>query len=117
VTHGSPAHTAGLNVDDELLAFNQYRVNAKSWKDQLTQLGIGENIRVLVARRGEIRTIEAMVGNEPKEKWSLKPIAKPSDEAKARMIRWLGDSKSPSRAARKRLPCDEKDRLSALVRT
>jgi predicted metalloprotease with PDZ domain len=92
VTHGSPAHTAGLNVDDELLAFNQYRVNAKTWKDQLTQLGIGEKIRVLVARRGEIRTIEAILGTEPKEKWSLKPLPKPSDETKARMTNWLGTS-------------------------
>jgi len=92
VTHGSPAHTAGLNVDDELLAFNQYRVSAKTWKDQLTQLGIGEKIRVLVARRGEIRTIEATLGTEPKEKWTLKPLPKPPDEAKTRMTNWLGTS-------------------------
>lgn len=93
VTHHSPAHEAGLNVDDELLAFDQYRVNSKTWQDQLTQLGIGEKIQVLVARRGEIRTIEVQLGTEPKEKWSLKPIAKPSDDVKARLAKWLGEPK------------------------
>lgn len=93
VTHGSPAHEAGLNVDDEFLAFNQYRVNSKTWKDQLTQLGIGEKIQVLVARRGEIRTIEVRPATEPKEKWNLRPITKPSDDLKARLVKWLGDPK------------------------
>ncbi len=96
VTHGAPAHTAGLNVDDELLAFNQYRANSKTWKDQLTQLGIGEKIRVLVSRRGEIRTIEVTLGTEPKEKWTLKPVEKPSDEVRARLAKWLGTSPAPA---------------------
>lgn len=89
VTDRSPAQEAGLNVDDEILAFNQYRVNSKTWKDQLTQLGIGETVNVLVARRGEIRTIAVKLAAEPQEKWSLKPIAKPSNELKARIAKWL----------------------------
>ncbi|MEZ6041150.1 MAG: PDZ domain-containing protein [Planctomycetaceae bacterium] len=89
VTHDSPAHEAGLNVDDEILAFNRYRVNSRTWRDQLTQLGIGETIDVLIARRGEIRTIEVKPVTEPKEKWNLKPVTEPSDEVKARLAKWL----------------------------
>ncbi len=91
VVQGSPAQAAGLNVDDELLGFNQYRVSAKNWKDQLTQLGVSEKVRILISRRGEIRTLEATILPEPKEKWELKPSPKPSDGIKARMTKWLGE--------------------------
>ena len=90
VIAGSPAVLAGLNVDDELLAFNQYRANPKSWKDQLKQLGTTEAIQVLISRRGIVRTLGVTLVPEPAQKWQLKPIAKPSDEQKARLANWLG---------------------------
>ncbi len=92
VIHGSPAHAAGLNVDDEIVAFNQYRANSKSWKEQLTQLGIGQKVEILISRRGEIKTVEVTLGTEPQEKWTLEPIGNPSEELKARIEKWLGKS-------------------------
>ncbi len=90
VIAGSPAVLAGLNVDDELLAFNQYRANPKNWKDQLKQLGTADAIQVLISRRGVIQTLEVTLVPEPTQKWQLKPVAKPSDEQKARLASWLG---------------------------
>jgi len=90
VIAGSPAVLAGLNVDDELLAFNQYRASSKSWKDQLKQLGTAEAIQVLISRRGIVRTLEVTLVPEPTQKWQLKPIAKPTDEQKSRLANWLG---------------------------
>lgn len=89
VTHGTPAFTAGLNVDDELVGFNQYRANPKSWKDQLAQIGIGHTVKLLISRRGELRTIELKLVEEPKIKWVLKKLPKASDEQKARLKKWL----------------------------
>jgi len=90
VIAGSPAVVAGLNVDDELLAFNQYRASSKSWKDQLKQLGTAEAIQMLISRRGIVRTLEVTLVPEPTQKWQLKAVAKPSDEQKARLANWLG---------------------------
>lgn len=90
VIDGSPARLSGFNVDDEIIAFNQYRANAKTWKEQLKQLGTEEVIQVLISRRGVLRTLEVTLVPEPAEKWLLKPVAKPSDEQKNRLATWLG---------------------------
>lgn len=90
VTHGSPAQNAGLNVGDELMAFNQYRASGSTWQTQLTQLGVGQTIKVLISRRGEVRTLDVTIAAEPKEKWTLKAVSKPSDEQKLRITSWLG---------------------------
>jgi predicted metalloprotease with PDZ domain len=89
VEHGSPAHAAGLNVGDEILAFNDYRASSSNWSRQLKQLGVGETVTVLLARRGLIRTLEVEVQAEPQREWSLKPVKQPSDEQKIRLQQWL----------------------------
>jgi predicted metalloprotease with PDZ domain len=89
VTQGTPAYAAGLNVDDEIVGINQYRANPKSWKDQLAQIGVGHTIKLLISRRGELRTIELKLEEEPKVKWALKTLPKASDEQKTRLKKWL----------------------------
>lgn len=88
----SPAHRSGLNVDDEILGFDQYRANAKSWRDQLNQFGVGRTIKVLISRRGELRTLSLQLEAEPSAKWSLRPVNKPTDEQTARRKAWLGSN-------------------------
>lgn len=92
LTHGAPAQKAGVNVGDELLGFDQYRVNSKSWQEQLTQLGVGSSIRLLVARRGELRTLQITPEVEPGQKWMLSIIPKPSDVIQTRLNQWLGSA-------------------------
>ncbi|MFO0979198.1 MAG: PDZ domain-containing protein [Planctomycetaceae bacterium] len=92
VTNDSAAHKAGFNVDDEILAFNQYRANAKTWRDQLNQLGVGAKVKVLISRRGELRTLEVTLTPETPQRWQLRFIEKPTDDQKARVTNWLGKS-------------------------
>ena len=80
-------------MDDEVLAFDQYRANSKTWKEQLTQLGSGAKVQVLVSRRGQLRAVEVAIGSEPQDKWTLQLIGSPSEALKARMEKWLGPSK------------------------
>jgi predicted metalloprotease with PDZ domain len=96
VEHGSPAHEAGLNVGDELLAFNGYRASASTWRSQLTQLGIGETVSVLLARRGRIRSINVVIGTKPKQEWSLKKIKDPTEQQESHLQNWLGRDSSHS---------------------
>ncbi|MBL8811628.1 MAG: M61 family metallopeptidase [Planctomycetaceae bacterium] len=90
VTNGSTAHKAGFNVDDEILAFNQYRASVKTWRDQLNQLGVGSKVKVLISRRGELRTLEVTLTPETVQRWQLRFADKPSDDQKARVTSWLG---------------------------
>jgi predicted metalloprotease with PDZ domain len=90
VADGSPAMAAGVNVDDELLAFDGYRANSRTWKEQLRQLGVGKQVQLLISRRGRIQTLEITLAADPSLNWLLKPVAKPADAQKTRIGKWLG---------------------------
>ncbi len=93
VTPGSPAQAAGLNVGDELIAFNQYRVSGGQWQTQLNQLGIGREIQVTIARRGEVRTLTATAIVEPEVNWNLKRMelkVEAAEPFESRLNSWLG---------------------------
>lgn len=92
VTEGSPAMTAGVNVDDEILAFDNYRANSRTWKEQLRQLGVGKQVQLLISRRGRLQTLEITLAADPSLNWLLKPVAKPTDEQKSRIGKWLGSN-------------------------
>jgi predicted metalloprotease with PDZ domain len=94
ITPGSPAQAAGLNVGDELIALNQYRVSGGLWQTQLNQLGIGREIDLTIARRGEVRTLKATATVEPEANWNLKRVEPKSEGAEqydSRMANWLGE--------------------------
>lgn len=90
VVADSPAQKSGLNVEDEIVGFDQYRANPKSWRDQLNQIGVGQTVKLLISRRGELRTLELQLETDPSARWTLKPIDKPTDEQTARRKAWFG---------------------------
>ena len=89
VTANSPATAAGLNTDDELIAINGFRISG-SLDSRLKQFAVGDEIEVLIARRGELLTLPVVIGSEPGKSWKLRPISKPTDEQKAQLKSWLG---------------------------
>jgi len=101
VTPGSPAQAAGLNLGDELIAFNQYRVSGGLWQTQLNQLGIGREIEVTIARRGEVRKLSATAIVELEANWNLKRVELKAEAAEpfdSRVSSWLGKlPESPSK--------------------
>ena len=71
VRRETPAFAAGLNVDDEILAMNGFRVRADQLAARLGQYQAGDVVALLVARRDELRTLEAVFGAEPPRQWRL----------------------------------------------
>ena len=71
VRRGTPAFEAGLNVDDEILAMNGFRVRADQLSARLGQYRPGDDVALLVARRDALRTVEAVFGAEPPRRWRL----------------------------------------------
>ena len=76
-----PAYTAGLNVNDEIIAINNYRV------DDLTKAmagkKVGDKIIVLINRDGILRTVELSLINNPNVKYKIEKIEKMSAEQEA----------------------------------
>jgi predicted metalloprotease with PDZ domain len=93
VTRGTPAHEAGLNVDDEILAFDDFRVTAAGLPGRLQQYAVGDRVSVLVARRGELRRLDLTLGSEPPREWALELDPEASVGQEARRAAWLGQSR------------------------
>jgi predicted metalloprotease with PDZ domain len=89
VLRDSPAFEAGLNVDDEILAIDQYRVTTGNWSTRLKQYQPGESVEVMIARREHIQRLRLVLGEAPKASWKLAIVKEPSDVQKQQFKDWL----------------------------
>ncbi|NOT25775.1 MAG: M61 family metallopeptidase [Acidobacteria bacterium] len=88
VRRETPAHLAGLNVDDEVLAINGFRVRTDQLSGRLDQYKPGDKATLLVARRDQILTLSATFGTEPARRWRLE-VNPEATSAEEQRKRWL----------------------------
>lgn len=88
VDRETPAHKHGFNVDDEILALNQYRVKVGDWDRQRAQYKPGTRAKVLIARRGALKTIEVVFQRKPANKYQLR-VDPRSVAGRSRRMSWL----------------------------
>lgn len=89
VRRDSPAFQAGFNVQDEIIAIDDYRVTAKQWTERLKQYQPGDSVNVLVARREKLMTLRPVLGHKPEDSWKLEIVSEPTAEQGRRMAEWL----------------------------
>jgi predicted metalloprotease with PDZ domain len=96
VRRGTPAHQAGLNVDDEILGIDDFRVRADGLDRRLEQYTPGRAVTLLVARRDELMRVPVTLGREPADSWRLeaKPDATPEQQAHRKA--WSGETTTSS---------------------
>jgi predicted metalloprotease with PDZ domain len=92
VRRGTPAHAAGLNVDDEILGIDDFRVRVDGLDRRLEQYAPGRGVTVLVARRDELMRIPVTLGREPADTWRLEPRPDASPDQQARRKAWSGEA-------------------------
>ena len=92
VRRGSPAHHAGLNVDDEVIAIDGIRVRADRIDERLEQYRDRDRVNLLVARRERLRSLELVFGEEPPRQWQLQVASGASALQSAQLARWLSGS-------------------------
>jgi predicted metalloprotease with PDZ domain len=88
VRRGTPAEAAGLNVDDEILAINGFRVRPDQLAARLEQYASGASMTLLVARRDQVLTLEGRFGAEPPRQWRLE-VDPSAAAAEGQRTRWL----------------------------
>jgi predicted metalloprotease with PDZ domain len=96
VRRGTPAHQAGLNVDDEILAIDDFRVRVDGLDRRLEQYAPGRDVTLLVARRDELMRIPVRLGREPSDAWRLEARPDASPEQQARRKAWSGEAATSS---------------------
>ena len=71
ILRGTPAYQAGLDTGDEIVGFADFRVRAAEWDGQLANYHPGDNLPLLVARRGRLVRVTVKLGVEPAGAWTL----------------------------------------------
>jgi predicted metalloprotease with PDZ domain len=91
VRRDTPAHAAGVNVDDEILAIDEVRVRADGLNTRLEQYRPGDKVTLLVARRDRLIRLDATLGAEPGRAWRLEALPNATDEQKRHLAAWIAD--------------------------
>jgi len=94
VRRDTPGLAAGLNVDDEILAIDNYRVRADRLDNRLEQYRPGDKVTLLVARREQLLRLDLTFGTEPTGAWRLEVNPSATDAQQSSRGRWL----NPGRA-------------------
>ena len=89
VLRGTPGYEAGVNVDDEILAIDDYRVRADRLANRLEQYKPGERVTLLVARREQLMRLPVTLGAEPPKVWRLEVNPAADEAQKRRLVSWL----------------------------
>jgi predicted metalloprotease with PDZ domain len=89
VRRDTPGWQYGFNVDDELLAIDDYRVRPQQWETRLEQYRPGDSATVLVARRDRLQRLPVTFGAEPPRVWKLEVLPEASAAQQARLQAWL----------------------------
>ena len=84
----SPATDAGLNVEDEVIAVNGYRVTSSPDR-LLGRYEIGDEVELLIARKGELKTLKLKIGSRRTRFLRLSPDSDASQRQKNRLRDWL----------------------------
>jgi len=96
VRRGTPAYDAGISVDDELLAIDDFRLPPDRLAERLAVYRPGDRVTVLVARRERLIRLDALLGEDPGEGWRLAADPRASDEQRSRLNAWLAGAAVPS---------------------
>ena len=89
VRRDTPAWTAGLNVDDEILAIGEIRVRPDRLDNRLEQYKPGEHISLLVARRDALMRLEVTLGAEPLKPWQIEAVPGATESQTQQLTKWL----------------------------
>lgn len=93
VTRDTPAYEAGLNVEDEVIAVNDYRIlpdKVERLDERLRQYSPGATISLLVARREKLLRLNVRLAKKPAESWTLEVDPEADDQSKQHREAWLG---------------------------
>jgi len=89
VQRGSPADLAGINVDDEILAIDDFRVRADRFENRLEQYKPGDRVSVLVARREQLLKVDIPLASEPVKSWRLEVNPNATETQRRNLDAWL----------------------------
>lgn len=89
IVEGSPAFSAGLNVGDEIIAIDGFRLT-EPVEERLKQNKVGDAVKVLVSRRGKVIELPLTLLAKPTAAWKLEQAKEPTPQQRENFASWLG---------------------------
>ena len=98
VKRETPAYEAGLDVGDEILALDEYRIPPApdGLEGRLKNYRPGEKATLLVARRERLTRLPVTFGEKPRPRWKLEVLPNATGEQKAHLAAWLEGTQAGS---------------------
>ena len=96
VRTGTPAATAGLSVNDEIIGLDDYRIPPNQFGQRLGAYRAGDAITLLVSRRERLLRLPVTLAEEPVTSRSLKVRDDATEAQKARLRAWIGEDPAPA---------------------
>ena len=81
-----------------MLGINGYRVTKEDLDARIKQYKIGDEIELLISRRGKIATLQLTIGVKPKRNWFLTRVKDPTKTQRGNLDAWLGPEQDDNRA-------------------
>ncbi|MDX2181247.1 MAG: PDZ domain-containing protein [Bryobacteraceae bacterium] len=91
VPRDTPAHAAGLNVDDEIIAIDGIRVRSDGLPARLEAYKPADTVQFSIARRDQLTTLPVTLTSEPSRNWTLEPLPGATPDQRSRLAAWLKD--------------------------
>jgi len=88
VPRDSPAFEAGLSVDDEIVAMDDFRIRADQFTQRLDNYHAGDKVSILLARRDQLMRLDLTFGEEP-HTWQLETRPDVTADQKKHFDSWV----------------------------
>ena len=97
VRRGTPGEASGINVGDEIVALDDYRVTAGQWDSRGDLYQPGDTVSVLVARRDALKRFDLKLGPVEIPQWRLRPLSDATPAQEQHLRDWLDGGSSRRR--------------------
>lgn len=94
VLDGTPAYTAGINANDEIVALNGEKVDASNLNERLSRLQPNQAVSIVVFRRDKLMTFELTTERQAPDRYTIN--SNPSEDTREVLIlrqAWLQEAK------------------------
>ncbi len=89
----SPAHLAGINPGDELLAIDGFKVSADRFNDRLQQYRPGEQINLTIFQGDRLLTVLVTLAEPQPQQYQLHSLEHTDDRQRQQFKAWIGSAK------------------------
>jgi predicted metalloprotease with PDZ domain len=89
IRRDTPADASGINVEDEILALDEYRVIPGQWDSRVELYQPGDTVSVLVSRRDSLARFDLKIGPADAQAWRLRPSGNATPAQQEHLRSWF----------------------------